>query len=145
MTQQVFTVGQEVIRVAPSNGYIHQGEVCEVSYVSPSGNWIDLVGHDISFESSEFRPASNIKPIPDTEESTMNDNEIDLTPFSHQAAIGKLETEINELRNSIVSLETELGETKEQHATMNQWWYEEKTKGEALKELVVKQATQMMA
>tara|TARA_R110000850_G_scaffold144420_1_gene266527 strand:+ start:202 stop:624 length:423 start_codon:yes stop_codon:yes gene_type:complete len=140
MTQQVFTVGQEVIRVASSTPNITQGCTYDVSFVHKSGSWLQVVGYEDCLDACKFRPASNIKPIP-TEDTPMQD------------------IEINELRNSIVALETELGETKaelakmnqwwddtkEELAKMNQWWYEEKTKGEALKELVVKQATQMMA
>ena len=125
MTQQIFTVGQSIIRVAPSCLALQQGTEYLVELVYQDG-MIKLSGEVCLYDSHEFRPASNIKPIP-TEDTPVQDNEI------------------NELRNLIVALETELGDTKEGLAQMNQWWYEEKTKGEALKELVVKQATQMMA
>tara|TARA_R110000772_G_C13259429_1_gene435219 strand:- start:964 stop:1365 length:402 start_codon:yes stop_codon:yes gene_type:complete len=133
MTQQVFKVGQKVIRVAPSNEYLMQGETYEVSYVGATGNWIDLVDYDARFASCDFRPAINIKPLADYEAPTMNtdDNEIDLAKFSHQT--------------TIADLEKELGEAKEELEKMNRWWYEEKTKCADLQELVVKQATKLMA
>lgn len=126
MTQQVFEVGQSVIRVGKSTRNTNQGDIYEVSFMSASGLWIEVVGCEDALDACTFRPAINIKPIP-TEDTPMQD------------------IEINTLRNSIVALETELGDTKDELEKMNKWWYDEKTKCEALRELVVKQATKLMA
>ena len=132
MTQQVFEVGQEVIRVAHNSLLLTQGDhyVVELIY---KHDLIKLEGYDTLYDSYEFRPAINIKPIPDYEAPVMNkdDNEIDLAPFSHQT--------------TIANLEAELGEAKAELEKMNSWWYEEKTKCADLQELVVKQATKLMA
>ena len=140
MTQQRFTVGQEVIRVAPSTPNITQGCTYDVSFVHKSGSWLQVVGYEDCLDACKFRPASNIKPIP-TEDTPMQDTEIN----ELRNLIVSLDTELGEVKEELFATRTELGETKEELSKMNQWGYEEKTKGEALKDLVVKQATQMMA
>ena len=131
MSGSEFTKGQTVRRVGESNLYLNQGEAYTVSKVVSSG-MIKLAGYRPVFKADAFRAATNIKPIPDYEATTMNtdDNEIDLAKLSHQT--------------TVANLEAELGEAKEELEKMNRWWYDEKIKCEALRELVVKQATKLM-